>query len=195
MADPSETTQISHSPVELGDPELVAAVRSLSAQVGSLQAEVHALRSQSPALPTTDGEPAGWDEPSGTLREGGAWVRSLDAPSYRRLSIPWLAIELGFLVAVAVLAAVAGLDAPVIAGVMVVAWVVVAVAEWAAARSARRRSALTYGTFTPAAPAPSIPADPSWHEPPAERTSLDVAGDAEHTLTPLPPAADDDTEG
>ena len=192
MADPSETTQISAPPVDVDAPELLAAVRSLSTQVGSLQAEVHALRSQTAPLPAADGEQAGWDEPSGTLREGGAWVRSLDAPSYRRISVPWLAIELGFLVAVAVLCAVAGFDAPVIAGIMVLAWVVVATAEWAAARSARRRSALAYGTFTPAAPAaPPVQPDPSWHEPPAERTALDVAGDAERTATRLPPPADE----
>lgn len=191
MADPSETTQISHAPADPREQELLTAVKALSRQVGSLQAEVHALRSQGGhPLPTDDADRPGWDEPTPALRESGAWVRSLDAPTYRRLPVPWLAIELAFLVAVAVLAAVADFDTPVIAGVMVVAWVVVAVGEWAGARSARRRSLLAYGTFTPSAPSASVPADPSWHEPPAERTSLDVASDGESTVTRLPPPAE-----
>ena len=190
MADPSETTQVSRASVETDEQELLAAVRSLAVQVGSLQAEVHALRSQTSPLPT-DAERPGWDEPSPALREGGAWVRSLDAPTYRRLSVPWLALELAFLVAVAVLAAVAGLDAPVIAALMVLAWLVVALAEWASARSARRQRDLAYGTFTPSAPAAALPEDPSWLEPPAERTALDVAVDSESTMTRLPPPADE----
>jgi hypothetical protein len=190
MADPSETTQISSARADPREQELLAAVRSLSQQVASLQAEVHALRSQTHSLPADDVDRPGWDEPAPVLREGGAWVRSLDAPTYRRLPVPWLAIELAFLVAVAVLAAVAGFDTPVIAGVMLVSWVVVAAGEWAGARAARRRSALAYGTFTPSAPTATAPADPSWHEPPAERTALDVASDAESTVRRLPPPAE-----
>lgn len=191
MADPSETTQVSRAPAEGTDGELLAAVRALATQVGDLRAEVHALRGQAPGLPSPDGERPGWDDPSTALRESGAWVRSLDAPAQRRLSVPWLAIELAFLVAVAVLAAVAGFDAPVIAGVMVLAWLVVALGEWAAARSARRRAALAYGTWAPAPAPATLPEDPRWLEPPAERTALDVAGDAESTAARLPPPADE----
>lgn len=187
MADPSETTRVSRAPAGEDEQELLAAVRALSTQVGSLQAELHALRSQAPQLPSPDGERPGWDEPTTALREGGAWVRSLDAPSLRRPSVPWLALEIAFLVAVAVLAAVAGWDAPVIAGVMALAWVVVAVAEWAGARAARRRHALAYGTYAPAPTAPA-PEDPTWLEPPAERTALDVADGRETAVTRLPPA-------
>jgi hypothetical protein len=189
MADPSETTQVSRASAGTDEQELLAAVRGLAAQVGSLQAEVHALRSAAPPLPSTDAEKPGWDDTSTALRDGGAWVRSLDAPTLRRAPIPWLGIELAFLVAVAVLAAVAGFDAPVIVGVMVLAWIVVALAEWAAARSARRRHALAYGTFAPAPAPPALPEDPSWLEPPAERTALDLATDSESTMTRLPPPA------
>jgi hypothetical protein len=185
MADPSETTQVSRPPAEIGQEELLAAVRSLADQVGGLQAELHALRAQSPSLPSTDGERPGWeDAPTGTLRDGGAWVRSLDAPTPRRLSVPWLLLELGFLVAVAVLAAVAGLETPVIVGLMVVAWLVVAAAEWASARAARQRHALAYGP--PATVRAAVPDDPSWLEPPSERTSLD-AGETATTRLPPPP--------
>jgi hypothetical protein len=198
VADPSETTQVARAPADAASGELLTAVQALAAQVGDLKAEVHALRGQAAGgqaagLPSPDGERPGWDDPGTALRDSGAWVRSLDAPGYRRLSIPWLAIELAFLVAVAVLAAVAGFDAPVIGGVMVVAWFVVALAEWAAARSARRRAALAYGAWIPApAQAPAqLPEDPSWLEPPSERTALDVASEHESTLTRLPPPADE----
>lgn len=185
MTDPSETTQVSSPQAEAGQQELLEAVRSLATQVGSLQAELHALRSQSPSLPSQDGERPGWeDAPAGTLRDGGAWVRSLDAPTYRRLSVPWLLLELLFLVAVAVLAAVAGLDTPAIVGVMLVAWLVVAAAEWASARVARQRHALVYGP--PATVRATVPDDPSWLEPALERTSLDVSQTA---VTRLPPPA------
>jgi Tfp pilus assembly protein FimT len=114
-------------------------------------------------------------------------VRSLDAPSYRRISVPWLVLELLFLVAVAVLAAVAGLDAPVIVGVMAVSWLVVAAAEWASAQAAGRRHALAYGGSAPGPATP--PDDPSWLEPPAERTSLDARSSRDTAITRLPPPA------
>lgn len=191
MADPSETTQVSRAPAETDEQELLAAVRALATQVGGLQAELHALRAQPPpSLPASEGERPGWEDvPAGALRDGGAWVRSLDAPSYRRLSVPWLLLELLFLVAVAVLAAVAGFDTPVIVGLMVVAWIVVAAAEWASARAARMRHELAYGS--PAAPRAAPPEDPSWLEPPSDRTALDVADDRDTAVTRLPPPATD----
>jgi len=186
MADASESTQVSGPPAGADERELLDAVRALASQVGNLEAEVRALRAQAPSLPSDHDERPGWEDaaPTGTLREGGAWVRSLDAPTYRRLSVPWLVLELLFLVAVAVLAAVAGLDTVVIVGLMLVAWLVVAAAEWASARAARQRHALAYGP--PATVRAAAPNDPSWLEPPSERTSVDVGQTA---VTRLPPPA------
>ena len=185
MADPSETTQVSSPPAEAGDQELLDAVRSLASQVGRLQGEVHALRSESASLPQHESERPGWEEaPTGTLRDGGAWVRSLDAPTYRHLSVPWLLLELLFLVAVAVLAAVADLDTPVIVGLMLVAWLIVAGAEWASARAAHQRQAMAYGPR--ATVRTTIPDDPSWLVPLSERTALDVS---QASATRLPPPA------
>ena len=188
MADPSETTQISRTPAGADDQELLAAIRDLASQVGALQSEMHALRGQGARLPEGEGERPGWDEARPAPRESGAWVRSLDSPTYRRLSVPWLALEIAFLVGVAVLAVVADLEGPFIVGVMALAWIVVALAEWAAARAARRSHALMYGTFSPAPPA--TPEDPSWLEPPSERTSLDVTDGSAGTVVRLPPSSD-----
>ncbi len=187
MADPSETTRVSRAPAEPESQELLAAVRALTSEVGSLQAEIHALRAEPSALPTETDERPGWEEtPAMALRDGGAWVRSLDAPTARHLSIPWLLIELLFLVGVAVLAAVAGLDSLAIIGLMLLAWVVVAAAEWASARATRERAALAYAP--PRVVRASPPQDPSWLESPSERTVLDVSDAPEGEVTRLPPS-------
>ena len=183
MADPSETTQVSREPDEQDAVELVGAVRSLASQVGGLQAELHALRQETRGLPSENGEQAGWDEGRPVVRESPSWVRSVDSPRARGLSIPWLLVEIAFLVAVATLAAVAGLDAPVIAGVMVGAWLLVAAAEWAAARNSMREHALVYGTTVPPS---GLPDDPSWLATSGADTMLDVAAD-DRTATRLPP--------
>jgi len=182
VADPSETTQVSREPVREDSDEVLGAVRSLASQVGGLQAELTALRRER-VLPSDNGEQPGWDEGRPVVRESPSWVRSVDSPRSRGLSVPWLLLEILFLVGVATLAAVAGLDAPVIAGVMIVAWLLVAVAEWAAARSATRERALVYG---PTNLHPGLPDDPSWFEVIGDDTALDVAS-SDRTTTRLPP--------
>jgi hypothetical protein len=183
VADPSETTQVSHEPALEEPEEVLGAVRSLASQVGGLQAELHALRRETRGLPSENGEQAGWDEGRPTVRESPSWVRSVDSPRARGLSVPWLLVEIAFLVAVATLAAVAGLDAPVIAGVMIIAWLFVAIAEWAAARGAMRERALVYGTT---AVQTGLPDDPSWFDVGADDTMLDLAAN-ERAATRLPP--------
>lgn len=137
MAEPSETTQITGEPSGVEADELLAAVRALSEQVGDLRAELQAARTQASPLP--EAELHGWQDRSRSFEENPAWVRSIDTPSLRRPALPRLPLEVAFLVAVAVFAAVAELDAPVIAAVMAAAWALVAAFEWAAAGAARRR--------------------------------------------------------
>lgn len=185
MADPSETTQVSREPADLESEELLAAVRALATQVGGLQAELEALRAQPRQLPTPGEERPGWDDRMPAQRESAAWVRSLDTPRLRRAAIPWLALEILFLVAVAVLAAVAGLSAPAVVAVMVGAWLLVALAEWMTARAERRDDELVYGTVTPGSTA--LSQDPSWFDPPVERTALEITDPGGATATRLPP--------
>ena len=112
-------------------------------------------------------------------------IRSVDSPRARGLAIPWLLLEILFLAAVAVLCVVAGLEVPVIAGVMVVAWALVALGEWLAARAERDRYALVYGAS--AAPiTASVQDDRSWFET-NDDTLLD-APSAERPPARLPPA-------
>ncbi len=185
MADPSETTQVSHEPLEQ-QAELVDAVHALSAQVSSLQYDVHALRTETRSLPPGEADHRhGWDDgaPS-AVREGAAWVRSVDSPRARGLSVPWLLLEVLFLVAVAVLCAVAGLDAPVIVGVMVVAWLLVAAGEWLVSRAERERHALVYRPGAP--PVPPVADNRSWFGTNGDDTLLD-APSAERPPARLPP--------
>ena len=185
MADPSETTQVSQEPSGQ-EAELLEAVRALAAQVGSLQDDVHALRAESQALPTAELDRHGWEEGApGGVGDGAAWVRSVDSPRPRELAVPWLLLEVLFLAAVAVLCAVAGLEAPVIVGVMVVAWGLVALAEWLVSRAERERYALVYGRGAPVAV--SLPDDRSWFGSNGDDTLLDLPS-AERPPTRLPPA-------
>jgi len=184
MADPSETTQVSHEPIAQ-QVELVDAVRELAAQVGSLQDDVQALRAEAHALPSGETDRHGWDEGAPAVaREGAAWVRSVDSPRARGIAIPWLLAECLFLVAVAVLCAVAGLDAPVIVAVMAAAWALVALAEWLVSRAERERYALVFGPGAPVAT--SLPDDRSWFGSNGDDTMLDLPS-AERPPTRLPP--------
>ena len=183
MADPSETTQVSREHAVPESEELLAAVRALATQVGELQGELQTLRAQPRSLPANDGERPGWDDRAPAQRESAAWVRSLDSPKLRRAAVPWLVLEIVFLVAVAVLAAVAGLDAPAVVGVMVGAWLLVALAEWTSAQAASRDDAIVYDSI--ALGAAVLPEDPSWFDPPIERTALEITDVGETTATPI----------
>jgi hypothetical protein len=193
VADPSETTQVGSGPEEdessagAVSAEVLDAIHELAAQVGSLQAELQALRAQTRALPST-GDEAGWDDPRGGAPDMLTWVRALDAPGPRPPAVPRLFLEIVFLVAVAVAAAIAELDLIEIVGVMAVAWVLVAVAEVAAARAARRRAEAVYAPFPGLAP--GYPTDSSWFAPPVERTVLDVVEPGEPPAK-LPPSGED----
>ena len=184
MADPSETTQISREPGGDDAEDMLAAVRSLATQVGSLQTELHSLRQDARALPSENGERPGWEEGRPVVRESPSWVRSVDSPRPRSLSVPWLLIEILFLVGVATLAAVAGLDPIAIGGLMIGAWLLVAAGEWAAARGRMRERAFAYG---PATTQGTLPDDPSWFDANGGETALDLtAGDRAPTRLPPP---------
>ena len=188
MADASETTRVSVEPEGREANELLDAVQALSAQVGGLQTELHALRSQVRPLPEPADAP-GWGDSPSARRESSPWVRTLERPAPRGPAVPRLLIEVAFLVAVAIAAAIAELEPLVIALVMAAAWVLVALAEWLAARAARRHG------YVQAAPLSGTGAffgeDPSWFgSPTVERAAIDAPED-EDTQTRLPAPATD----
>ena len=184
VADPSETTQITrHDPRPAPPDDVLDAVRALSAQMRDLQEEMRAVRAQTRALPSASAEAGGWDDGGGRGRDSFEWVRSLDGPSRRQPPVPRLLLEVVFLAGVAVACAIAKLDTEVIVAAMAGAWALVALAEWTAARADRRRTETVYVPLHVAGDA--FAEDPSWFAAPVERTSLDVAVDAEDTAAGL----------
>ena len=202
VAEPSETTQMSLGAAD-PDPadqdhaepdreELLGAIQALSAQVGGLQSEVQSLRAQGRALsrPPVRTSPGWASERAPVARERSTWIRSLDGPVPRPPAVPRLLLEVVFLVVVAVAAAIAQLDPVVIVVLMAVSWGLVALAEWFAARAAKERAELALRPLTGMSGV--LADDPSWFEPPVERTPLEpvpAAEDDEDTqdgLTPHP---------
>jgi hypothetical protein len=168
--------------------DVLEAIQDLSARVGGIQAELNALRGQTRPLPEEGAaEAPGWNGRSDHSRETFAWVRELEGPRSRAARVPWLLLEITFLAAVAVGLAVANVRWEAIAAVMAGAWVLVALAEWTAARAARRRAEAAY------APVPvygeALASDPSWFAPPSERTVLDARDEDTGTRLPPPTAA------
>ena len=179
----SATERTGHGGRTETEAELAHAVRELTDRIDSLQADVRRLGGT--GLPS--GEP-GWEgQGEGpAAAPSDAWVGSIGAPARRRPGVPRLLLEVLFLAAIAVAAAVAELDAPVIAGVMAGAWLLVALIEWASSRADRRRDAIPL--FAPVAPPEPMPADPSWFVPPVEHTLIESPTDSPTAITKLPPA-------
>jgi hypothetical protein len=157
--------------VSESDADVAAELRALREEVASLRAELGG-REQAPPDPAAAA-------PSFN------WLSSLDAPARRRLVVPRLLLEGAFLIAVAAVAALAELEAFVIAGLMAAAWLLVALAEWAGSRADRRRDELRYSAPVAAGPV----SDPAWFTPPVEQTMLDggLAADSETAVAKLPP--------
>jgi hypothetical protein len=151
-----------------GGDDVAREIHALGAQIAALQAEVR--RIQGTALPLDAG--AGWDdEPPASY----AWVGSLDASRRTGVRIPRLPFELAFLAAAAVLAGAAHLKPTAIAAVMGVAWVIVALAEWAGSYGDRMRNRILLSAPLPAPAAEGPVADPAWFSPPVEHTMLSHA--------------------
>jgi hypothetical protein len=160
--------------------DVAGALARLEEQVTQLHEEVRRL-DPGATLPVSADDHA-LQPPPGSY----AWVGALDSPVRRRPQVPRLLLEGLFLAAVAAAAAIADLDPVAIGGVMVGAWVLVALIEWAASRADRRPEQPVYVS------APSVPvaADPAWFSPPVEHTLLEGA-DGDTAVTRLPPRLDD----
>lgn len=156
------------------------ALSKLSNQIAALQADVRALGRPGTLPPADDAEAV----PPGAH----AWLGTFEVPTRRRFELPRVLLEALFLAAVAAAAAFAELDPVGIAGVMVGAWVLVALIEWAASRAERAPELPLYVPARDEAPH----ADPSWYAPPVELTLLEGANDGNVTaVTRLPPLAVD----
>ncbi len=172
-----ERTQAGREPEET----VAESIRGLADRIEALQAEVHRLGG--PGLPAV--EPGWTEDVAAPASISHAWLSALEAPVRRRPTVPRVLLETLFLAAAAAAAAIADLDAPVIAAVMAGAWVLVALVEWAASRAERRRDEMPL-VPVPAPPEP-VPADAAWFVPPVEHTLLEAPADSPTAITRLPP--------
>lgn len=184
MTEPSETTRVAGGDVDDERPELLDAVHRLSEEVAGLRDELASLRDAQGSLPVPHQDAGGWDYRAPIASDGSPWVRSLDSPASRRPATPRFLLEILFLVAVAVLAAVARLDPAVIVALVAAAWLLVAAIEWLAWRSARREDELLAGLSLGE---PRVASDLSWFAPPSEQTA-ELVDDAATPTAKLPPA-------
>jgi len=182
----SATEHTAHGRNPDADDALATVVRDLSDRIEALQADVRRLGG--PGLPAVE---PGWssEEAAQPAAASYAWVSSIGPPVRRHRAVPRLPLEVLFLAGVATAAALARLEAPVIAGLMAASWALVALIEWAASRADRRRDAIP--RLEPVAPAEPLPADPSWFVPPVEHTLVEPAADSATAVTRLPPAPED----
>jgi hypothetical protein len=165
--------------------DVAEALRALTGQVEALKEELESLRSDQSALPAVAPETPGWEHRPALAGSGPAWARSLDSPSARRPPVPRFALEVGFLAAVAVVAAAARLDPIAIVGTLAVAWALVALIEWLAWRTSRQQEALLAGISLGE---PRVESDPSWFAPPIEQTAeLDGMSASAAKLPPAQP--------
>ena len=157
-------------------------VRELESVASELRAELHSLRADrsSPARFEDEDWPAETGFAGGGLPSAD-WVAAVPPPLARSVTVPRLAIEGAFLLLVAVLAGFADLAAGWIVLVMVVAWGLVALAEWAAAA---KRSRWRLDEVAPAVAGPDASDSTGpWDMPVVESTAIDSQASASESKT------------
>ena len=149
-------------------------VRVLESVASELRAELHSLRAARSVPSRFDDED--WPAVTGLASDAASstdWIATVPPPLARGLTVPRLAVEGVFLLLVAVLAGFADLRPAWIVLVMVVAWALVALAEWAAAA---KRSRWRLDEVAPAVVVPGPDAADStgpWDMPVVESTAVD----------------------
>ncbi len=175
-----------------------ARVHDLEEVAAELRDEVRALRNER-GVPPDDED---WPDTGVAAAPSPDWVAFVPPPLARPFAVPRLAVEAAFLLAVALLAGLANLDAVWIVLVMAAAWVLVALSEWsAAAKRARWRLDEIPPGLEPTAAADSETTGP-WSMPVVEATVVETADVSESRTviaalpaTPEPdPPADTDAE-
>jgi hypothetical protein len=163
-------------------------VRELEEVAGELRAELRALRSaRSAPAPVVPADPERWpvdgEEPGSP-----EWIAAVPAPLVRPSRVPRLALEGLFLLLVALLAGLADLSVPWIVLVMVTAWALVVLGEWAAAA---RRARWRLDEVAPALGEEGAASSP-WDVPVVEATVVEAGPELEeHTVVTRLPAPEE----
>jgi hypothetical protein len=168
-------------------------VHELEAVAGELRAELKALRAERGAPAALDEleEDEAWPaDGDATPPPSPDWVADVPPPLRYSSAAPRLVAEAGFLVVVALLAGLANLSAVWIVLVMVLAWALVALSEWAAAE--RRARWNLDEIAAPASADADLDTTGAWDMPVVQATAIQTADDSEsHTVVAqLPPEAE-----
>jgi hypothetical protein len=157
-------------------------VHELESVAVELRAELRELRADRrtapPPQPYADDED--WPVDATFRGRGPApdWVASVPPPLLRPVAVPRVVLEGAFLLAVALLAGLADLDAVWIVVVMATAWALVALSEWTAAAK-RARWHLEEVAPSVASDGDSAESTGPWSMPVVEATAVAVADDSE----------------
>jgi hypothetical protein len=167
-------------------------VRELEAVADELRAELRALRAERSAPPGFDDEEAWPAEAGGDPSPSPDWIAAVPPPLTRPSALPRLVAEGAFLVGVALLAGLADLRAAWIAVVMVAAWVLVVLSEWAAAEKRARWHLDEVAAPRTAAGAADLDSTGPWDMPVVQSTAIETADDSESrtVVAKLPPQSE-----
>ena len=158
-------------------------VRELEAVAGQLRAELESLRAERSAPPVRlddehwPAEPGAHPSPD--------WVAAVPPPLARGFTVPRLALEALFLLLVALFAGLANLSTEWIVLVMVAAWALVVLSEWAAAA---KRAHWHLDEIAPPLEAEAADTTGPWDMPIVQATVVEAGPDPESKtiVTKLP---------
>ena len=148
-------------------------VRELESVAAELRAELRSLRAERAG-------PSRFDEEHWPVERRANlspdWVAAVPPPQARRFAVPRIVLEAAFLLLVALCAGLADLSAGWIALVMVAAWTLVALSEWAAAA---KRARWRLDEIAPPLAAAAADTTGPWDVPVVEATVVDPGPDPE----------------
>jgi hypothetical protein len=174
-------------------------VRELESVAVELRAELRELRADRRTdrrpMPYADED---WPVDAAFSSSGRApspdWVASVPPPLLRPVAIPRVALEAGFLLAVALLAGLADLDAAWIVLLMAAAWALVALSEWTAAAKRERWHLDEIAPSVAAEGDADAESTGPWSMPVVEATAVEAADDSESRTVVATLPADPEAE-
>ena len=170
-------------------------VRELEAVAGELRAELKSLRAERSAPPPVRFDDEQWPAEPGA-HPSPDWVAAVPPPLARGFTVPRLALEALFLLLVALFAGLADLSTEWIVLVMVAAWTLVVLSEWAAAA---KRARWHLDEIAPPLEAEAADTTGPWDMPIVQATVVESGPDPESktivTKLPADPAVEEQAVG
>ena len=170
-------------------------VRELEAVAGELRAELKSLRAERSAPPPVRFDDEQWPAEPGA-HPSPDWVAAVPPPLARGFTVPRLALEALFLLLVALFAGLADLSTEWIVLVMVAAWTLVVLSEWAAAA---KRARWHLDEIPPPLEAEAADTTGPWDMPIVQATVVESGPDPESktivTKLPADPAEEERAAG